>query len=89
MSEFIGESQIPEMRKNEQPYSLLLRPTAQIALFRGLTLAIKSGRLNLAEAVQRANKIDWRDDLAHLDKRAGATGGSNCCFCVWRRESLR
>lgn len=53
-------SQIPEMRNNEQPYSLLLRPTAQIALFRGLTLAIKSGRLSLAEAVQRANKIDWR-----------------------------
>jgi DNA sulfur modification protein DndB len=53
-------SQIPEMRKNEQPYSLLLRPTAQIALFRGLTLAIKSDRLSLAEAVQRANKIDWR-----------------------------
>ncbi|MEK0188749.1 MAG: DGQHR domain-containing protein [Oscillatoriales cyanobacterium] len=53
-------SQIPEMRQEDQPYSLLFRPTAQIALFRGLTLATTSDRLSLTEAVHRANKIDWR-----------------------------
>jgi len=53
-------SQIPEMRKPEQPYSLLFKPIAQTAIFRGLTLATKKNRLTLTEAVQRANKIDWR-----------------------------
>ncbi|MEW6495279.1 MAG: DNA sulfur modification protein DndB [Cyanobacteriota bacterium] len=53
-------SQIPDMRKPDQPYSLLFKPSAQIAIFRGLTLATKNNRLTLTEAVQRANKIDWR-----------------------------
>lgn len=53
-------SQIPEMRQENQPYSLLFRPTAQIALFRGLTLATTNARLLLPEAVHRANQIDWR-----------------------------
>lgn len=53
---------IPQMRKDEQPYSLLFKPACQIALFRGL-IAATSGEhncLQLEEAVQRANKIDWR-----------------------------
>lgn len=53
-------SQIPEMRQEDQPYSLLFRPTAQIALFRGLISATTSDRLSLNEAVYRANTIDWR-----------------------------
>jgi DNA sulfur modification protein DndB len=39
---------------------VLFKPIAQTAIFRGLTLATKKNRLTLTEAVQRANKIDWR-----------------------------
>ena len=53
-------SQIPLMRKDEQPYSLLFKPIGQLALFRGLTAATQDNRLSLSEAIKRANKIDWR-----------------------------
>jgi DNA sulfur modification protein DndB len=52
-------SLIPEMRKDDQPYSLLFKSAAQIALFRGLIAATRDNRLSLCEAVLRANKIDW------------------------------
>lgn len=53
-------SQIPQMRKDDQPYSLLFKSLPQIALFRGLIAATRDDRLSLCVAVQRANKIDWR-----------------------------
>ncbi|MFO0051141.1 MAG: DNA sulfur modification protein DndB [Pseudanabaena sp.] len=53
-------SQIPLMRKDDQPYSLLFKPIGQLALFRGLTAATQDNRLELGEAVRRAAKIDWR-----------------------------
>ncbi len=52
-------SQIPQMRKDDQPYSLLFKSAPQIALFKGLIAATRDNRLYLDEAVQRANKIDW------------------------------
>lgn len=52
-------SQIKEMRKDDQPYSLLFKSAAQIALFKGLIAAKRDGRLSLEEAVQRANKVNW------------------------------
>lgn len=52
-------SQIPEMRKDNQPYSLLFKSAGQIALFKGLIAATRDQRLSLCEAVQRANKIAW------------------------------
>lgn len=52
-------SEIPTMRKDEEPYSLLFKSTAQIALFKGLIAAIRKEGLNLEEAVRRANQIDW------------------------------
>jgi DNA sulfur modification protein DndB len=53
-------SRIPQMRKDDQPYSLLFKPVAQLALFRGLITATRDNRLTLSEAVQRASKIDWQ-----------------------------
>jgi DNA sulfur modification protein DndB len=53
-------SQIPKMRQDTQPHSLLFKPVAQMALFRGLTLAMDGERLTLEEAVKRANDIDWQ-----------------------------
>ncbi|AFY55648.1 DGQHR domain-containing protein [Rivularia sp. PCC 7116] len=52
-------SEIPTMRKDEEPYSLLFKSTAQIALFKGLIAATRKEGLNLEEAVRRANQIDW------------------------------
>lgn len=52
-------SEIPTMRKDEEPYSLLFKSTAQIALFKGLIAAIRKEGLKLQEAVRRANQIDW------------------------------
>lgn len=52
-------SKIKEMRKDDQPYSLLFKSAAQIALFKGLISATRDERLSLSEAVQRANKIHW------------------------------
>jgi DNA sulfur modification protein DndB len=51
---------IPKMREDNAPYSLLFKPAAQIALFRGLIRAIDGKRLSLPEAVKRANKVDWK-----------------------------
>ncbi|MBD1837394.1 DNA sulfur modification protein DndB [Coleofasciculus sp. FACHB-501] len=53
-------SRIPQMRKDDQPYSLLFKSIGQLALFRGLIAATYNNRLSLSEAVQRANKIDWQ-----------------------------
>jgi DNA sulfur modification protein DndB len=53
-------SRIPQMRKDDQSYSLLFKPVAQLALFRGLIAATKDNHLTLIQAVQRANKIDWQ-----------------------------
>jgi DNA sulfur modification protein DndB len=52
-------SRIPQMRKDDQPYSLLFKSAGQLALFRGLITATRGERLSLPEAVRRANKIDW------------------------------
>jgi DNA sulfur modification protein DndB len=51
---------IPTMRNSEQPYSLLFKPAAQIALIRGLQAATAGNRLPLATALERANQIDWK-----------------------------
>jgi DNA sulfur modification protein DndB len=53
-------SLIPQMRKEDQQYSLLFKPIGQQALFRGLLTATSDERLTLPEAIRRANKIDWR-----------------------------
>ncbi|NJL55468.1 DGQHR domain-containing protein [bacterium] len=53
-------SRIPQMRKDDQPYSLLFKPVGQLALFRGLIAATRDDRLTLREAVRRASKIDWQ-----------------------------
>ncbi|MFN9649727.1 MAG: hypothetical protein ACK58Z_14865, partial [Pseudanabaena sp.] len=53
-------SLISPARKDDQPFALLFKPIGQLALFRGLTAATQDNRLNLIEAVKRANKIDWR-----------------------------
>jgi DNA sulfur modification protein DndB len=53
-------SRIPQMRKDDQPYSLLFKPVGQLALFRGLIAATRENRLMLREAVRRASKIDWQ-----------------------------
>ncbi|MDZ8136814.1 MAG: DNA sulfur modification protein DndB [Nostoc sp. DedQUE04] len=52
-------SKIPQMRKDDQPYSLLFKSLPQIALFKGLIAATRNDRLSLREAVKRANTIDW------------------------------
>ncbi|MEH2457804.1 DNA sulfur modification protein DndB [Nostoc sp.] len=56
-------SKIPEMRKDDHPYSLLFKAAAQIALFKGLIAATRKNRISLEEAVQRADKIDWAMSL--------------------------
>jgi DNA sulfur modification protein DndB len=52
-------ARIPQMRKEDQPYSLLFKPVSQQALFRGLIAATQNNRMTLSEAVRRANQIDW------------------------------
>ncbi|MEH2257218.1 DNA sulfur modification protein DndB [Nostoc sp.] len=56
-------SKIPEMRKDDHPYSLLFKAAAQIALFKGLIAATRKNRISLEEAVRRADKIDWAMSL--------------------------
>jgi DNA sulfur modification protein DndB len=51
-------SKIPEMRNEKAKYSLLFKPAAQLALFKGIIMAVEKG-LILDQAVERANKIDW------------------------------
>lgn len=43
------------------PVGLLLRPAGQIALTKGLALAVErsQGQLSVEEAIRRANKVDW------------------------------
>jgi DNA sulfur modification protein DndB len=53
-----NSSQIPQMRKDDEPYALLFKQLGQQALFRGLIAAKR--HLSLDEAVRRANQIDWR-----------------------------
>ena len=48
------------MRDENAPHALLFKPAAQIALLRGLLNATACDRMTLAEAVKRANAIDWR-----------------------------
>lgn len=52
-------SLIPGMREEDAAYSLLFKPVGQIALFKGLVRAVALG-LTREEAVDRANRIDWR-----------------------------
>jgi DNA sulfur modification protein DndB len=52
---------IPDLRKSRSRDGLLFRPVAQVALFRGLAGATAAGR-PLVDAVQLANRIDWRPD---------------------------
>jgi DNA sulfur modification protein DndB len=49
---------IPAMRQRAKKHSLLLRPAAQIALFRGLGLTFQLGR-DLEDAIKSCNKIPW------------------------------
>lgn len=55
---FANIDQIPKMRKQDQPYSLLFKPIGQIAFFKGLRFAVERG-FKLNDAIQRANNIDW------------------------------
>ncbi|XKF83202.1 DGQHR domain-containing protein [Planococcus rifietoensis] len=51
-------STIPEMRADSSANSLLFKPAAQIAFFKGLIIRTERG-LDFEEAVERANQIDW------------------------------
>lgn len=51
--------ELPELRRRSSPYSLILRPIGQVALFEGLKEAYSWG-VSLKTAVRRANKLDWR-----------------------------
>ncbi|WP_084245196.1 DGQHR domain-containing protein [Planomicrobium okeanokoites] len=50
--------ELPDMRLEDSQFSLLLKPAAQIAFFKGLIIATERG-LSFEEAVKRANKITW------------------------------
>ncbi len=52
---------IVDLRRYGEKWSLLFRPIGQIALFRGLSLAVGYG-LPIDEAIERANRIDWHSD---------------------------
>jgi DNA sulfur modification protein DndB len=54
-------SRIPDMRRFGADWSLLFRPIAQVALFRGLGFATAAG-VDLPEAVNRLNGINWSAD---------------------------
>ena len=51
-------NRLPELRAPGEPYSLLFKPAAHIVLFRALSIATDRG-LELSEAVERLNEIDW------------------------------
>ncbi|HQZ33563.1 MAG TPA: DNA sulfur modification protein DndB [Ilumatobacteraceae bacterium] len=55
---------IPDLRRGRSPSSLLMRPIAHVALFRGLAEATSAGML-LTDAVRRTNDIDWHSDADH------------------------
>jgi DNA sulfur modification protein DndB len=69
-------SRIPQMRKDDQPYSLLFKPVCQLALFRGLIAGTRDNRLVLREAVRRASKIDWQMSSAIWTNFLVAPSGS-------------
>jgi DNA sulfur modification protein DndB len=50
---------IPDMRQYREKWSLLFRPVAQVALFRGIGHCA-AHRLSLHQAIQRMNRINWR-----------------------------
>lgn len=50
---------IPDMRQYREKWSLLFRPVAQVALFRGIGHCT-THRLSLDEAIDRMNRINWR-----------------------------
>ncbi|HQZ33561.1 MAG TPA: DNA sulfur modification protein DndB [Ilumatobacteraceae bacterium] len=52
---------IADLRRYGEKWSMLFRPVAQVALFRGLGFAVAHG-LPLEESVARANRINWRAD---------------------------
>ena len=52
---------IPDLRRYGTKWSLLFRPVAQVALFRGLGFATAAG-LTVKEAVGKAVDIDWSAD---------------------------
>ena len=52
---------IPDMRRYGEKWSLLFRPVAQVALFRGLGFA-KAAGMSVEDAVDRATHIDWHAD---------------------------
>lgn len=52
--------------KNLREVNLLFRPIGQVAMFKGLLLACKLGRLNYDEAVRRLNsRVDWNIRADH------------------------
>lgn len=73
-------SSIPDVRfSSTNSNTLLLRPVGQVALVKGLILAIERSRgsLSLDEAISRANRVDWsaspasfwRDVIVRADGR--------------------
>lgn len=52
-------STIAPNRVDSAPYSLLFKPAAQVALFKGLLTAVDRKYLTLDEGINRANRIDW------------------------------
>jgi DNA sulfur modification protein DndB len=76
----IDPTAIPNVRSDtDDPRTLLMRPVGQMALVKGLVLAITSsnGSLALSEARRRANRLDfscppssmWRDSIVRADGR--------------------
>ena len=56
-------SKIPAMREDIARTALLFKPAAQIALVDALLRAVDNGKLKIAEAIERANRIpDWSMD---------------------------
>lgn len=49
---------IPDFRRYRAPESLLFRPIAQVALFKGIAESVSRG-LQLELAFKRANELDW------------------------------
>lgn len=75
---------IPEYRKYNERWSLLFRPVAQVALFWGLLGAHRRG-LGLLEALDRANRVNWRaSDPMWVDTVIRANGHMNA-----RSEGIR
>ena len=53
-------SKIPSMREDSARTALLFKPAAQIALVDALLRAVDNGKLKIAKAIERANRVpDW------------------------------